>query len=43
MKSEFDAKKFDQLFMAGYMPIFKDEYKFVYKHFSQLQQDFNGN
>ena len=43
MKSEFDAKKFVQLFMAGYMPRSKDEKKFVDKHVAQLQQDFNGN
>lgn len=43
MESKFDAKKFVQLFMAGYVPRSKDEKKFVDKHVAQLQQDFNGN
>lgn len=43
MKSEFDAKKFVQLFMAGYVPRSKDEKKFVDKHVAQLHQDVNGN
>lgn len=42
-KSEFDAKRFVQLFMAGYVPRSKDEKKFVDKHVAQLHQDVNGN
>lgn len=42
-KSEFDAKRYVQLFMAGYVPRSKDEKKFVDKHVAQLHQDVNGN
>lgn len=42
-KSEFDARRYVQLFMAGYVPRSKDEKKFVDKHVAQLHQDVNGN